>query len=107
MPEMFLILAIAIIVIGPKKLPDLAKTVGRAIGELKKAASDFKESISIDDEINDVKSTLNNVKSNNSGVADSEKSDEITYNNYSYEKQAGKLSEKDSEAKKSNDIKEK
>ena len=33
MPEMILILAVALIVIGPKKLPDLAKSLGRAIGE--------------------------------------------------------------------------
>jgi sec-independent protein translocase protein TatB len=39
MPEMFLILAIALIVIGPKKLPDLAKSLGRAFGEFKKATA--------------------------------------------------------------------
>ena len=33
MPEMILILAIALIVIGPKKLPDLAKSLGRAMRE--------------------------------------------------------------------------
>ena len=32
MPELILILAIALIVIGPKKLPDLAKSLGRALG---------------------------------------------------------------------------
>jgi sec-independent protein translocase protein TatB len=37
MPEMILILAVALIVIGPKKLPDLAKSLGRAFGEFKKA----------------------------------------------------------------------
>ena len=36
MPEMILILAVALIVIGPKKLPDLAKSLGRALGEFKK-----------------------------------------------------------------------
>ncbi|WP_372683309.1 twin-arginine translocase TatA/TatE family subunit, partial [Desulfosarcina sp.] len=30
MPEMILILAVALIVIGPKKLPDLAKSLGKA-----------------------------------------------------------------------------
>ncbi|MBW1892144.1 MAG: twin-arginine translocase subunit TatB [Deltaproteobacteria bacterium] len=64
MPEMLLILAIALIVIGPKKLPDLAKYLGRAIGEFKKAASDFKESIDIDNNISDVKNQLEDVKDN-------------------------------------------
>lgn len=55
MPEMILILAIALIVIGPKKLPDLAKSLGRAMREFKRATSEFKESIEIDDEIKELK----------------------------------------------------
>ena len=54
MPEIFLILAIALIVIGPKKLPDLAKTLGRAIGEFKRSAQDFKRSIDIDTTLKDM-----------------------------------------------------
>ncbi len=41
MPEILLILAIALIVIGPKKLPELARTIGRALGEFKRAAQDL------------------------------------------------------------------
>ena len=37
MPELILILAIALIVIGPKKLPDLAKSLGRAMREFKRS----------------------------------------------------------------------
>ena len=55
MPEMIMILVVALIVIGPKKLPDIAKGLGRAFNEFKKATSDFKESMGIDDELNDVK----------------------------------------------------
>ena len=58
MPEMLLILAVALIVIGPKKLPDLAKSLGKALGEFKKAASDLKDSLQIETEINTVKSAL-------------------------------------------------
>jgi len=45
MPEILLILAIALIVIGPKKLPDLAKSLGRAIGEFKNATREFKNAV--------------------------------------------------------------
>ena len=55
MPEMILILAIALIVIGPKKLPDLAKSLGRAMREFKKATNEFKETMQIDNELSDVK----------------------------------------------------
>ncbi len=54
MPEILLILAIALIVIGPKKLPDLAKTLGRAMGEFKRSAQDFKASIDIDTTVKDI-----------------------------------------------------
>ncbi len=55
MPELLLILAVALIVIGPKKLPDLARSLGKALGEFKKATAELKESIQIDSELKDVK----------------------------------------------------
>ncbi|MCJ7615489.1 MAG: Sec-independent protein translocase protein TatB [Desulfobacterales bacterium] len=58
MPEVLLILAVALIVIGPKKLPDLAKSLGRAIGEFKKATQEFKQSIDINSDLKDVKDTF-------------------------------------------------
>jgi TatA/E family protein of Tat protein translocase len=63
MPEMILILAIALIVIGPKKLPDLAKSLGRAFSEFKKATAELKESIEIDTELKDVKTTFEDMRS--------------------------------------------
>jgi len=59
MPEILLILAIALIVIGPKKLPDLAKSLGRAMREFKKATTELKESMEIDTELGDVKKAFN------------------------------------------------
>lgn len=61
MPEMILILAIALIVIGPKKLPDLAKSLGRAMNEFKKATREIKESIDIEDDLKDVKKSLDDL----------------------------------------------
>lgn len=61
MPEMILILAVALIVIGPKKLPDLAKSLGRAFGEFKKATSDLKDSLEVDTGFSDVTKTFDDV----------------------------------------------
>jgi TatA/E family protein of Tat protein translocase len=61
MPEMLLILAIALIVIGPKKLPDLAKSLGRAMREFKKATNEFKETMHIDSELAEVKNAFNGI----------------------------------------------
>jgi len=61
MPEMILILAIALIVIGPKKLPDLAKSLGRAMNEFKKATREIKESMDIEGDLQDVKKSLDDL----------------------------------------------
>jgi len=61
MPEMLVILALALIVIGPKKLPDLAKSIGRAMREFKKATNEFKETIQLDGELSEVKETFNDL----------------------------------------------
>jgi len=61
MPEMLLILAIALIVIGPKKLPDLAKSLGRAFGEFRRATSELKQSLDLDDDLRDVKRTFDDI----------------------------------------------
>jgi Tat protein translocase TatB subunit len=50
LPELILIMAVALIVVGPEKLPDLAKSLGRGIFELKKAASSLKDSFTEEDE---------------------------------------------------------
>ena len=61
MPEMLVILALALIVIGPKKLPDLAKSLGRAMREFKKATSEFKETIQLESELSEVKETFKDI----------------------------------------------
>jgi TatA/E family protein of Tat protein translocase len=61
MPEMLMILAIALIVIGPKKLPDLAKSLGRAMREFKRATSEFKETLAVDEDLTDVKNAFNDI----------------------------------------------
>ena len=45
MPELIIIMVIALIVIGPQKLPELARSLGKGLNEFKKATDDFKQSI--------------------------------------------------------------
>ena len=45
LPELIVIFVIALLIFGPKKLPDLGRSVGRAMSEFKKASEDFKESM--------------------------------------------------------------
>ncbi|ABW68975.1 Sec-independent protein translocase protein TatB [Desulfosudis oleivorans] len=55
MPEFLLILVVALIVIGPKKLPDLARSLGRAMGEFKKAAREFKDTMNVEEDVKELK----------------------------------------------------
>src|SRR5512143_2681518 len=45
LPEIMVIFVIALIVFGPKKLPELGKSIGKAMAEFKKASDDFQESV--------------------------------------------------------------
>ncbi len=44
-PELLMILVVALLVIGPKKLPDLARSLGKGLAEFRKATDDLKETI--------------------------------------------------------------
>jgi Tat protein translocase TatB subunit len=43
--ELIIIAIIALIVVGPKKLPDLAKTLGKGFSEFRKAADDITDDL--------------------------------------------------------------
>ena len=43
--ELLIILVVALIVIGPSKLPEIAKTLGRAMAEFRRVSSDVKRTI--------------------------------------------------------------
>lgn len=58
MPELIIIMVIALVVIGPSKLPDLAKALGKGLNEFKKATQDIKESLNVEEEFKDVKEDL-------------------------------------------------
>lgn len=42
MPELLLILAVALIVLGPKKLPEIARSLGRGLAEFRRTTDDVK-----------------------------------------------------------------
>ena len=48
-PEMIIILVIALIVFGPRKLPELGRSLGKSLGEFKRASNDLRNTL--DEEI--------------------------------------------------------
>jgi sec-independent protein translocase protein TatA len=51
--ELILILAIALIIFGPKKLPEIGKGIGKAMREFTKARNDFMDTLNTDDDDHD------------------------------------------------------
>ena len=45
MPELIIILVIALIIFGPRKLPELGRSLGRSIGEFKKASNELRNTL--------------------------------------------------------------
>lgn len=45
LPELIIIIVVALLVVGPSKLPELARSMGRALGEFRRMADDVKDTI--------------------------------------------------------------
>ncbi len=59
MPELLVILGLALIILGPKKLPDLARGLGRAMREFRRATDEMKDSLHEETrELEDIKETI-------------------------------------------------
>jgi TatA/E family protein of Tat protein translocase len=45
MPELLIILVIALIIFGPRKLPELGRSLGKSLGEFKRASNELKNTL--------------------------------------------------------------
>src|SRR5881396_685000 len=71
--EMLVIFVIALLVFGPKKLPELGKSLGKGIREFKKATDELKSSW--EDQVKDISTPLNDVKRDIHNMGQDMKSD--------------------------------
>ena len=62
MPELIIILVVALLVVGPKKLPDLAKSLGKGVSQFRKATEDIKSSLADNEAYQDIKGIKDNFK---------------------------------------------
>jgi Tat protein translocase TatB subunit len=58
MPEFLLILVVALVVLGPKKLPELARFIGKGLAEFKKSAEELKSKINIQEDLNEIQKDI-------------------------------------------------
>ena len=45
LPEILFILVVALLVFGPRRLPEIGRTIGKALGEFRRATTDLKRTI--------------------------------------------------------------
>jgi TatA/E family protein of Tat protein translocase len=48
MPELLFILVLALLVFGPRKLPEIGRTMGKAMGEFRRATRDLKRTLDVE-----------------------------------------------------------
>ena len=60
--ELGLILVIALLVFGPKRMPELARLLGRGMGEFRKASHDLRESLALDEIQNELRDAAGTIK---------------------------------------------
>jgi TatA/E family protein of Tat protein translocase len=66
MPELIVIFVVALLLFGPRKMPQIGRSIGRALGEFRRASNEFKRTIEDEvaaDEIRHVKDDLREIKS--------------------------------------------
>jgi len=67
-PELLLILVIALIVFGPRKLPEIGKSIGKMMVEFRRASNDFKRTIEDEVEADKMRQSLDAPRSEPSAL---------------------------------------
>jgi TatA/E family protein of Tat protein translocase len=55
MPELIIILVLALIIFGPRKLPDLGRSLGKSIGEFRRASNELKSTLEEEIRLEEIK----------------------------------------------------
>jgi len=57
-PELFLIFVVALIIFGPRKLPDIGKSLGKMMAEFRRASNDFRNTIETEVETEKIRDSM-------------------------------------------------
>ena len=58
LPELLMIFVVALIVFGPRKLPEIGKSLGKMMGEFRRASNDFRNTIESEVEAEKIRESL-------------------------------------------------
>jgi TatA/E family protein of Tat protein translocase len=70
MPELIIILVIALIIFGPRKLPELGKSLGRSLNEFKRASTDLQNTLEQEIRLEEQKEQQAKTRTDNNLAAD-------------------------------------
>jgi len=62
LPELLIILAIALLIFGPKKLPEVGRSIGKAIREFRRTSDEIKEKIEQEIQAEELKDIQEDIK---------------------------------------------
>ena len=71
MPELVIIFVIALIIFGPRKLPELGRSLGRSIGEFRRASNELKSTLEEEIRVEEQKSTTPKSSASSEGTPES------------------------------------
>jgi len=71
MPELIVILVIALIIFGPRKLPELGRSLGKSIAEFKRASNDLKHTLEEEIRLEETKNAARQTPPAHDGAAPS------------------------------------
>ena len=74
-PELFFIFVIALILFGPKQLPHIGRSLGRALGEFRRASNDFKQTIEEEVAADEIRSVERDLKRTADDISEAVKAD--------------------------------
>jgi TatA/E family protein of Tat protein translocase len=71
MPEIIMIFIVGLLLFGPRKMPQIGRSIGRALGEFRRASNEFKRTVEDEvaaEEIRSVEKDLRDIKTTGSDV---------------------------------------
>jgi sec-independent protein translocase protein TatA len=69
MPELIIIFVIALIIFGPRKLPELGRSLGKSLAEFKKASNELKNTLEEEIRLDEQRSTMDAAKAKEAPTA--------------------------------------
>lgn len=60
--ELLMVFAVALVIFGPRKLPEIGRTIGKALGEFRRATNDLKNTLEEEVRVDEVRKSLDGAR---------------------------------------------